>query len=287
MNMRNVLLYISAGVLVTCASGCTNKSGPGVSNQVPENPESPSQVVTPSAEVSDSQAKVSTKTDQLETTILAVDLAKEFIQDAERALSKYKDQELQVTGAVAYPAGRFGRVGTMELAGVKDDEGMHDIKCRFYGMEHKKVEAASVTQEVTINGKVESFEDGYVRLTSCQVVRLGEDPAVKLSIVELTKAYAENADAAATKYFDKPIISDGVVDTVEKNGFSILLLGYSPEEGNPILARLEINLLGFTEDEMVSPGDHVVIKALVGEFTDYSLQNDELQLRIGWVLERR
>ena len=216
-----------------------------------------------------------------EFIIQSIDLAKEFSQDAETALAKYKDQWVQVTGAITSPAGRFGLASQLGLNGINDEDGNHNVECRLFGMEFEKIQAASMTQEVTINGKVSGVEQGDVQLVECYLVRLGEDPSIKMSVVELTKSFAEHSEAAAAMYVGKPVTIDGVIHAVDDKDRAVLLSGYKPVSGEAVLARVRIGLVGYNKDDQLSPGDQVVLKALVREF-----KNNELLLFYGWLMEK-
>jgi hypothetical protein len=172
--------------------------------------------------------------------VTAEQLTKEFADDKKGAEKKYPmnlivEVEGEVKKSEKLPSGDTWAV---HLEGFEKGKGLFTkvVDCEFgaKAKSYKKAQELVPDQKVKIRGKFYSaFEYGQ-RLVDCELVEVGPDPAIKVTAAQLSKDFAADRKAAATKYKDKQVLLEGVVaQPVGPKAKYYVVLENSGEKGAP------------------------------------------------------
>jgi hypothetical protein len=204
-------------------------------------------------------------------TLTSEQLAREFDSDKVDAEKKYKDKWIEVEGPMenvtVLPSGDVN----IRLTGFRLDPKKlmgHSIRGAPPAAETEKLKGLTRGQKVKLKGKFDSEALGmFVDLVPCEVVSIGPDPALPVTVDQLIQDYARDVKAADARYKDKWLLVEAVVFELKgtKSGAdSVVLEGAGEKDGN--LLRISAAYPADRKNDFAAlkKGDKVKIKGECG-----------------------
>jgi hypothetical protein len=193
-------------------------------------------------------------------------LAREYADDKAKADARYKGKVVEVEGALKRIV--FHALGSPTVVAGEFEINPNQFKSIAVraAFEPKSVEAvAGLTtgQKFTFVGKCNGAAGDTVDFLDCTFVKAGEDPAVKVSAAELTKAYAEDRQKADARFKDKQVAVEGVVVELKKDKLgvmSVILEGFDEKAAKPARVTAAYPADQKERFQAVKKGDRIKIK---------------------------
>jgi hypothetical protein len=166
-------------------------------------------------------------------------LAKEYADDKAKADARYKGKTLEVDGSLRMIV--FHALGSPTVAVGEFEINPNQFKSLRVraAFEPKSVEAvAGLTtgQKFTFRGKCNGAAGDTVDFLDSVFLKAGDDPAVKVSAAELTKAFATDEKAAREKYEGKQVAVEGKFVEAKKEptgAAAVVLEGFDEKAAKP------------------------------------------------------
>lgn len=201
-----------------------------------------------------------------EFRVTASEFAKEFVKDEKAALAKYSDQWVELRcrfldeTSVAYDF--------VDLwVDLPEDRTSRWIYCELPRIQTDAIRRLSITQEFTLIGRVKGINEildqvspDWISLTDCNVVKVGHDPSIKISALELTKAFAENMSAGEAKYDGQPVTVTGTISNIQTAPNHVFELNSYASKSVSTVLWLYVESFGSAKHKV---GDTVVVKGTV------------------------
>jgi hypothetical protein len=183
---------------------------------------------------------------------VTVDRLMDDFKDRPKAERKYKGKLLEVEGKVA-----SSKTGSVTLIGKKPADLLPpEVRCKMSPAFAGKAGLVAKGQTIFVKGRFADFSAGNVTLDDCEYAEPVASPP-RVTAEALTKAFADDMQAAEKKYLDKDVIVSGtVIDLEEKDGFAVKLAGFDK-------SRVRCMLDSPDDFKLLKKGDKVTIKGEV------------------------
>lgn len=214
----------------------------------------------------------STPDSKADFEVTAEALTREFNTNKQAAIAKYTGKVIQVTGVTDGSALEANL--TITFGGLKpkpDALLANSVACTMAKDEFAKVARLAKGQQATVVGKFVAVQETLVCqpwLGECRVVSIGADKSIKVTALELTRAYVSNAKAAEKRFDDQPVRVTGVISAFNKDAFEVHLKGSGDTK---VVFRMGFE--GFPQVEAAKKvGDTVTLQGVSSTFVDKEVE---------------
>lgn len=141
-------------------------------------------------------------------------LASDYVNGRRSADARYLGRYVEVRGVVDRVT--MSTVGhpRVTLVGCEDaeldDRVVKEVRCLFAPDQRERAAELLPRQRVMLRGRCEGETTSFaVELADCDVVEVGPDPALAVTVAQLARDYLANRAEADQKYKGQPLVVDG------------------------------------------------------------------------------
>jgi hypothetical protein len=269
------LLLIAAVVTTVLAAGCKkeDKPAPKGEHKSAPNPQATNAERTPMPEQGTQPAALA----KPDFTLSADALTKEYAEGKEATIKKYKGKVLELTGAIdSANMNPIGRDPRLTVTGFKAP---HFLDCRFKPSYEKKLKNTTKGQKIKLQGAWGQDFGPAIVFFDCDLLELGEDPAITVSAVELTQSYSKDKEATEKKYKEKQLVVEGVIVDIKleagKGVRNAFLKGFDDKAAKPVRVNAGFGYEHEDELKKLKVGQTIKVKGeFRGEFNGDVWLND-------------
>lgn len=251
---RTALTWMSVALLVVgagCSGGKTSTSQPVAPAPAPQ---TQGNMTFPTIRIGDDRPSPKTgpttgsttqPTGKAVTTISAVDLTKEYKNDAEAAQSTFGNHTLTVEGTVDDTNGKDPEgKPQLKLGGL---ENRHFVLCGLTPNSQAKVAQLTKGQKIKLTGRVIRGFGVAVIMDGCEIVETTPTaPQAAIPATQLTQDASKDAEAVNKKYGGKEVVVEGTIAKIDfKPGTgvrSVYLAGHNEKAEEPVRVQGEFQV---------------------------------------------
>jgi hypothetical protein len=210
--------------------------------------------------------------DKKDADVVKIDpeaFAVEVKKDEKAAAAKYKGKSIEMTAAVQGVNRNIS--GDVFLSLPSKTAGILGMTAF---LKDKNVFGKIVKgQEVTVRGRYPDIQFG-VQIMDCEIVKAGPSPALTYTAEDFAKEWANDKEAAAKKWKDKPIIVSGLIIESTANDVGAVNLYLKAADKK----RVDCGFTAFEKDIATKFVTGAKVK-FVGEFVDFESKDEGPALR--------